>query len=95
VKSDKTTVAVPKDDYPKVLALFQTGALDARPKKWDSMTIGLKITTEAGKIIFISLYRTYDGAGAFSIEPTSGERVYYRGSTDEEIDSVVKGIQRR
>ncbi len=95
ITTSNTTMTVAKDSYSTILALFLSGSVDEKPKKWEILGSDLKIITQDGKIIYIWLYRTYAGAGAFSVGPTWAERIYYRGSTDEEIGNVIKGIQWR
>jgi len=93
MKDDKSVVSVPIDYFPKVLALFQSGSVDRNPMKWEVMGHTLRITTDAGRTLDIWLYRTHEGAGAYAIGPTWDERVYYRGSTDNEMESVINEIQ--
>jgi hypothetical protein len=93
MKDDKSVVSVPNDYFPKVLTLFQSGSVDRDPMKWEVMGYTLRITTDVGRTQDIWLYRTHEGAGAYAIGPTWDDRVYYRGSTDNEIESAINEIQ--
>jgi hypothetical protein len=90
IRGETQKVTVPREQVQRVLDLFNNGSKDGNPSKWEVMGKDLEIITKDGETIHIWLYSTYKGAGAFSIGPSLKERTYYRGSTDAEIESVIK-----
>jgi hypothetical protein len=87
---DRSTSRISPDHFSDVLALFKDGSKDSFPAKWQIMGYDLEITTEDGKQINIWLFKTFKGKGAFAVGRTWEDRVYYRGTTDEQINETMK-----
>jgi len=80
---DLLDIVVPTGQYRRVLPLFEDRERDPAPAKWQVLGL-VRIRVDLGGETCVHLFWTGKCAGAFRI----GD-VYYRGSTDAEIISVL------
>ena len=81
---------IPREQWESVRAALLPAKVDNRPCSWKLLG-HLQVTTRNGKSVYIQLFQTESGPGAFAAGPTLEDREYYRGGKTADVINVLNG----